>query len=369
MHQSAPAAKAPRQSNLELLRILSMAIIVLHHYAMHSDFSFPEASVSFNRFFISALTLFGTLGNVLFVLISGYFMVTSRFTVRKLLQLWGSVVFYSLLFSAIFYASGARMPLREIYSTLLPMFTGRYWFASTYALMFIFSPFMNLLIDHLSRELHRKLVLMLFVCGSFLQTFIPVFTPFNNLLIFVLLYFLAAYLRLYPDSLRFLHTRRRCLGVGAAIYVALLGFLLVDLAFGARFGLLEILMTNFKRTYSAPLIALGVCIFRGFCLTKMRPNRLINRVATCAFGIYLVHEHPQIRDYVWLVLFHSRTYAQSSLLVLHALACCAAVFVASQLIELARQATVEKIYLRALGGVLPIRAARPARWSRMRKCK
>lgn len=100
---------------------------------MHSDFSFPEASVSFNRFFISALTLFGTLGNVLFVLISGYFMVTSRFTVRKLLQLWGSVVFTRCCFRRYFTHRERACPCARSTARSCQCSPGRYWFASTYA--------------------------------------------------------------------------------------------------------------------------------------------------------------------------------------------------------------------------------------------
>lgn len=55
-----------------------------------------------------ATSLLGDLGNSLFVLISGYFMVESAFRLRRVLRLWAEVFFYSLLFAALAGARGRR---------------------------------------------------------------------------------------------------------------------------------------------------------------------------------------------------------------------------------------------------------------------
>ena len=70
-----------RQSNLELLRIVSMILIVAHHYSVHGGFILPE--MNFNKAFIQVLSLGGKLGEAL-----GSNMVLFDFIYGDLLWIW-----------------------------------------------------------------------------------------------------------------------------------------------------------------------------------------------------------------------------------------------------------------------------------------
>lgn len=74
--------KQERNSNFEILRIISMIMIIAHHYAVHGFVS-NDLEYSFNRYIVGILSLGGKLGNTIFILISGYFMVNSRITKKK----------------------------------------------------------------------------------------------------------------------------------------------------------------------------------------------------------------------------------------------------------------------------------------------
>ena len=86
-----------RQSNIELLRIVSMFLVVAHHYVVNSgvnelfDFSKP---VSANTLFLQWWGMWGKTAINAFVLITGYFMCRSRLTIRKMLKLYLEVQFY-----------------------------------------------------------------------------------------------------------------------------------------------------------------------------------------------------------------------------------------------------------------------------------
>lgn len=67
-------------SNFELLRIVSMVLIIAHRYTLHSGFSFDTASISLRRF----LSFGGKIGVNLFVLISGYFLLNSAFRSKRI---------------------------------------------------------------------------------------------------------------------------------------------------------------------------------------------------------------------------------------------------------------------------------------------
>ena len=53
-------------------------------------------SININRFVGQFLYIGGKLGVVIFVLISGYFLVDSKFKIKKLLKLFLEVLFYSV---------------------------------------------------------------------------------------------------------------------------------------------------------------------------------------------------------------------------------------------------------------------------------
>ncbi len=54
----------PRQSNIELLRIISMIIIIAHRVAVHSGFDFTTDFVMVNELWVLFLKLGGKIGVV-----------------------------------------------------------------------------------------------------------------------------------------------------------------------------------------------------------------------------------------------------------------------------------------------------------------
>ena len=72
-----------RLSNFEILRIISMLLIICHHFALYSGCRYPSSTITMNSVFIQFLSYGGQLGVNLFVLISGYFLVKNEFKVKK----------------------------------------------------------------------------------------------------------------------------------------------------------------------------------------------------------------------------------------------------------------------------------------------
>lgn len=62
--------KTTRSSNFELLRILSMLMIVMHHYALFSGFVWDVGEITTNRLIINFFSMFGRMGNSIFIMIS-----------------------------------------------------------------------------------------------------------------------------------------------------------------------------------------------------------------------------------------------------------------------------------------------------------
>lgn len=104
------AVKKHRESNLELFRIITMLLIVAHHYVVLSDLprEIMIDPLSLKSIYLYIFGAWGKIGINCFVLITGYFMCTSRITLRKFVKLVGEVEFYSVAIYLMFYAGWVR---------------------------------------------------------------------------------------------------------------------------------------------------------------------------------------------------------------------------------------------------------------------
>ena len=96
-----------RESNLELFRIITMILIIAHHYVVNSGLTLADGPINTNLLSWQSifLLLFGAWGKTginCFVLITGYFMCTSRITLKKFIKLLFEVMFYRIIIYLIF---------------------------------------------------------------------------------------------------------------------------------------------------------------------------------------------------------------------------------------------------------------------------
>lgn len=90
-----------RKSNFELLRIISMIFILFHHF-YYSYIKLDYTNISGNQLTCQVLYSLGKIGVIIFILITGYFMVNSRFKIKKVLELYFEMIFYSWSILAIY---------------------------------------------------------------------------------------------------------------------------------------------------------------------------------------------------------------------------------------------------------------------------
>lgn len=100
--------KAPRQSNLELSRILAMYLIVMHHFSVHGGVPIwsGSAPLSFNFYLDQLLSTGGKIGVNLFVLITGYFLAKKFSKFSSLIYLWIKTFSYVIVFFLLFCTLG-----------------------------------------------------------------------------------------------------------------------------------------------------------------------------------------------------------------------------------------------------------------------
>ena len=138
--------KSERNYGIDLLRIVSMFSIVLLHVLGEGGIGQRVVQFSGNYYGYLTLRFLNEFAVDAFGMVSGYVMCTSRPKLSRLMALWLQVLFYSAGISALFIVfdrSGIPSIRAELYSMLLPITGGRYWYMSCYFCMFFFIPVLN----------------------------------------------------------------------------------------------------------------------------------------------------------------------------------------------------------------------------------
>ena len=122
-----------RQSNIELLRIVVMLMIIGCHFCTHGGFQFENSDFSIPRLWWNLLEMGGNFGVVVFVLISGYFLIDDKeLTIKptKTIKLYGQILFYSITFWGLSLILGKdTLSLKSISTSIFPIASGQWWFA------------------------------------------------------------------------------------------------------------------------------------------------------------------------------------------------------------------------------------------------
>ena len=160
--------KVGRESGIELFRILSMLVIVAHHYVVNSGLSsliFEQDALSLNSIFLLILGWGGKTGINCFLLITGYFMCTSSISLKKSLKLFLWVMFYKIIFYLVFTLTGYEaFTIKGLIKGFYPFVRIHDGFGSAFLLFYLFIPFLNLFIEKISKkQLQHFLLLTLFV--------------------------------------------------------------------------------------------------------------------------------------------------------------------------------------------------------------
>lgn len=332
-----------RISNLELLRILSMFMIVISHYFVHNSISNNSLPLGANRL-LAEIMSFGTVGVVLFMLISGYCLGSSNKPLRfsKLLRVVFQVFTYS---STIFVIAvlflGEKITLGNLTKSFLPVSFGTYWFVTAYIGIYVFHPFINRLLNGLSRREYIGFLVALFVLYSAIRTITGKDFYAGQAGLFLLYYATGNYLRIYDNNF-FSIRRNRIFILLLSLMIVISTIIVFDLIGGSLGAHSNYLITSRGSVFS---IIIAVCIFCSIVYSRKIQSRAINTIASSTFGIYLIHDNPFVRKIIWTDVFHNPDFISSNYLVLHMLGVVIVIFSVCGIIELIRKNTLEKLYV------------------------
>ncbi len=309
-----------RRANFELLRILAMIMVVIMHFLSHSGrLLSPGESADKVKIAGSLLEAFCLVAVNVYVLLSGYFGVRSSFKPSKAVGLLCRIWFYALLIPLVLSAMKAsglfpaweittEMSEKGVYGLIqyfFPIETEHYWFATSYFMLYLLTPVLNAAAGSMSKRQFQIVLGGLLILFSGIKSFSPVAFAFDNygydLPWFICVYLTAAYLSLHGSELFekrgwYIYTGS-CLagfGINAGMYVLC-----------RRSGLFEYYFTVPYHYNFILCLAGAVGLLYGFSGLSIKEGylaRLIRRLGTLSFGVYLFHEHIDLRGrwYDWI---------------------------------------------------------------------
>lgn len=316
-----------REVGPELMRIILMLQIIGVHYLSHAGL-LPQAGVplaegQFVGAILESVCIVCLNG---WVLLSGYYMTERSFRFRRLLLFLAEVYFYLLLGYGCMLLTGI-MPWEElggvygVVQRLLPISGSAYWFMSAYIIVYILSPVLCMGMDRLTRGQARTMLLCLLFFSVLLKSVVPVRFPTDHdgyeAGWFIVLFLLARYLRKF--EIRLPQPGLLLAGCFAGIAAGTLGFHALGLRTGHFLDFMNVFYA-YNHVFNVAASMAMFQLFRGLKLPEGRLPELIRRVAPSMLGVYLLHEHPAIRDrwLGWIEGLIGRVPAgQPALLLLH----------------------------------------------------
>ena len=344
--------KTERNYGIDLLRILSMLMVVSLHYLGKGgllDKAGHGADVYTVAWLLESLSISAV--NT-YALISGYLLCKKSFRSGRLVKIWLQTLFYSVGFMAVLMlpipGGYFRPMMHEALTAVFPITMNHYWFMTAYVIMVLFSPLLNPAIRKLNRKQHLMVMCLLLGLFSLPKSILPVRLEFDDLgysgLWFLVVYVVAAYLRrLREEDVDTAGTGKKA-GRYFGIYLLLVAAmwiltLVLGWVYDATGHLYEI--QGLPMEYNFLLnIGAAVFLFLAFSHLSIRSEgfrKFIGRVSPYTLGVYLLHEHVLIR-YEWPKWLFADRIGNCGILFAYWLLAILIVFTAGILVDAIREA-------------------------------
>jgi surface polysaccharide O-acyltransferase-like enzyme len=277
--------KKQRESNIELLRILSMLIIVIYHFLIHSIIpNSPELN-----YITKPLITVLHIGVICFVLISGYWGI--KFSLKSFTKIF----FYCSFYSILIYIFGVLLnpELFSIKNSIKSLIPIQWWFIPVYLCLFLLTPIINTQLKTANKSTKIFTIILLIIISFGFGQFVPSLSGGKNPINFILIYYLGNYLRteLNTDKLNIKKIIFLYLGCNIILFSIIF---LAEILFPAANKIINPLFFPYN---SIGLIINSILFFLIF--TKLTfSSKLVNWLASSSLAVYLIHENKYIGHYL-----------------------------------------------------------------------
>lgn len=313
-----------RDSNMELLRIISMILVMI----VHTIILIPIPSVrechdntliSLAYFFVDSCSVVCV--NV-FVLISGWYGI--RLKTRKISELFFQVIFWGTLVYILLFSFGLHQNPKEGVFTIFMLNHDAYWFVKAYVGLCFIAPMINAYLEKAGFR-QAGILIMCFYSFQTIYGWLSIngaswLSGGYSAYSFVGLYMLTRYIRLYGQKISWINNLLEKGSFKTWIYCYFF-IVLVQALIGFGVAYLGIPIAGRLYTYTNPLVILAaLCLVLAFSKLKIQ-NKFINWVAASCLAVYLSHSNnfilrPYYGAYIASWFYNYRITSFVSLVIL-----------------------------------------------------
>lgn len=337
------ASSKRRNSSIELLRIIAMFMILMHHFSVHNNYAIHRLPWGLERVFLQLVMAGGgKVGVVIFFSISAWFFLDKEQTIKSnLKRVWvleRELLFWSLMLSALYLIFDRKdIGIKLVMKSFMPLTMELWWYATAYAIFLALLPFLSKGLKALGREYHLMLAIVVLVIWG-LTSFVPeslnglahVSSSLTGVFGFVYLFILISAYKWYmkPFTLKQIWLMT---GIGLGFFLLYTGISVTVFSFGYD---LDVFIIG---DWTLPVIMIGFGLFLLFDRVIFYSN-IINRVAQSAFSVYLITDFDASKVLLWVRLLRLDAFYHQPFAILRILGVLLVVYVACTLFDFIRQA-------------------------------
>lgn len=312
---------ANRNLGIDLLRIVSMTMIVLIHVLSHGGILENSTLFSANYNMAWFLAIAATCAVNCYALISGYVGVDAKFKYSNILYLWLLVMFYSIIIMVGFFIfSPGTIRGKDIFMAMFPVMYRQYWYFSAYFCVFFFIPFLNYLLNTLSLKQLRTLIFTIVILFSIIPTLrqADVFGTSDGYspLWLALLYLIGGFSKKNQkqqksNKLKLIKIYLACVLItwGSKLVIEYITMRMMGNTLKKPYLTLYTSPTMLLAAYSLLLLFSGLQFEKHKCL-----KGCVKFLSPLTFSIYIIHENNFVREYIMTGAFSD--YANFSPVIL-----------------------------------------------------
>ena len=305
-----------RLSGIEILKLWAMQLIIICHVVqtlyLKNDYvtdngyllDFSNASMNAQLIILQIFNSFGTWGNIIFFVCSAWFLLDSNTYKKKkwfhmLIEIWIISVFF--LITIMIIRSG-QISTNLILKSIFPTTFSNNSYLTCYLLFYPIHPFLNKIINNLSKTSHFRISVVLFflyLCINFIKAG---FFFSNALLLWLTIYFVVGFLKKYMKS--FVNNKKANIILFLVTFFLFISIFITLNILGQKIKVINGKMLHFSVYYNPFLFLCTIALFNLSKKIKIK-NRTINYLSSLTMLVYILHENILLRTYYrpYMLLF------------------------------------------------------------------
>lgn len=335
--------KKVRHCGIDLLRIIAILLICFSHanQTMRDIVVFPR--YNFENGIVYFFNNLGTIGNILFIISSSYFLVDKpKSNGQKVVNILMDTFFISIIILVGFLVLGYKLDWETIVHQFFPNIFQLNWFIPCYILFYILSPLMVYALSCLSKKSHFVLVLGSLIIYGCLSIFN--LAPVGSYLLqFFYILNIVAFIKWHVPSL-FRRTKLNLL-------VFMFGMILT---YGLYIGFIFLRPYNafFERfcffSLYSPLLVFSLIALFGLFENMKFQNKFVSYLSTCSLFVYVIHENDLLRSIIRPMYYeYMITNFGENLALVYMLICGLFMFIAGFVLSVIYKETLHRITVAA----------------------